>query len=196
MCDVSGVEDDIASVAVLLQFKLQPVNELGRLPLGGGRVRQRQGAYARYREEAKRRVRERFNEPEAVSHLAPAAEARVFYYDPTIEVHREIRAPDGSVVVPAGTRVNPLDHAPFTQRWLFIDGREAKQLAWAKAQLGNSAAQPIFVAGKWIAAWREWQRRTWFDQGGALTRRLGITATPAVVTQEGRRIRIEEIVLR
>lgn len=154
------------------------------------------GEYGRYREDARRRVRERFLDPEPANPLAAAVESRVFYYDPTLEVHREIRAADGNVVVPAGTRVNPLDHAPFTQRWLFIDGRDPRQLAWAKAQLGDPSVRPIFVAGKWVASWRDWQRRTWFDQGGALTRRLGITATPAAVVQEGRRIRIEEVALR
>jgi conjugal transfer pilus assembly protein TraW len=40
---------------------------------------------------------------------------------------------------------------------------------------------------------RRWQRPVFYDQQGLLVRRLGIRQVPALVTQDGRRLRIDEL---
>jgi len=42
---------------------------------------------------------------------------------------------------------------------------------------------------------KRWQIRVYYDQQGSLTRRLGITQVPALVSQEGLRLRIDELAL-
>lgn len=156
------------------------------------------GEFDRLRDEAKSRVKEHFLSPPPVQGLTPATEYREFFFDPTITVTEDVMTPSGAVIVPAGTSINPLDYVPFTQRWIFIDGREPAQLDWARKQLSaDDGIKPIFIAGEWVSQWKKWQHRTYFDQGGALVRKFGIVATPAVVSQssDGRSIRIEEIVV-
>jgi conjugal transfer pilus assembly protein TraW len=43
---------------------------------------------------------------------------------------------------------------------------------------------------------RAWRTPVYYDQQGVLTRRLGIQQVPALVSQEGLRLRIDEMVLR
>jgi len=40
---------------------------------------------------------------------------------------------------------------------------------------------------------QRWGTPVYYDQQGALTRRLGITQVPALVSQEGAQLRIDEL---
>jgi conjugal transfer pilus assembly protein TraW len=40
---------------------------------------------------------------------------------------------------------------------------------------------------------RRWKQTVYYDQQGLLTMRLGIRQVPARVTQDGRRLRIDEL---
>lgn len=177
-----------------------PIQEPDQIEAMKNKIRQKMesGEFDRLKKEAQDQVKASTLEPPPVAGLAAATEPRVFWFDPTVRVEKAILGPNGMVVVPAGTTINPLDYSPFVGKWIFIDGREEQQRKWAKAQLIDTTVRPIFVAGRWMDSWREWGRRTYFDQGGAIVHRLGIHATPAIVTQDpdGRRIRIEEVVLR
>jgi conjugal transfer pilus assembly protein TraW len=51
----------------------------------------------------------------------------------------------------------------------------------------------ILVGGSYMDYQRKTHRQAWYDQGGVLTTRLGITRVPAIVSQEGRRLRIDEV---
>ena len=154
------------------------------------------GEFDTLKTEAQDRVRRNFQEPPPVPGISRTDEPRVSYFDPSIRVAKAIRGPNGRVIVPAGTVVNPLDYSPFTGKWIFIDGRDKAQQAWAVRQMAlDAAVQPILVAGRWLDLWRLWGRRVYFDQSGAIVSKLGITSVPAVVTQDadGKRIRIDEV---
>ena len=43
---------------------------------------------------------------------------------------------------------------------------------------------------------RAWNKPVYYDQDGVLVRKLGITAVPAIVSQEGARLRIDEVVAK
>jgi conjugal transfer pilus assembly protein TraW len=40
---------------------------------------------------------------------------------------------------------------------------------------------------------RAWKQTVYYDQGGSLVRRLGIRQVPAIVSQDGKRLRIDEV---
>jgi conjugal transfer pilus assembly protein TraW len=52
--------------------------------------------------------------------------------------------------------------------------------------------KPILVGGEPLKLMREWKREVFYDQGGALTRRFTIIQSPAVVSQEGKKLRVDE----
>ena len=95
----------------------------------------------------------------------------------------------------AGTRFNPLDAVSLSSYWLFFDARDARQVKQADALIRHYAGRvkPILTAGDYPEVARQWQRRVFYDQYGLITRRLGITQVPALVSQEGERLRIDEM---
>ena len=154
---------------------------------------QRSGELARFEAEARERARRRLEEPEPVAGIAPARHARSRTFDPSIEVARDIRAADGTLLAAAGTRVDPFAHAPLTRDLLFVDGRRDAEIAWALAHA--RPAKIVLLAGRPLDLARRHGRPFHFDQGGRLAARFGIAATPSLVRREGALLRIVEIPL-
>ena len=159
---------------------------------------ERSGELARFEAEARERARARVEEPEPVAGIAPAREARSRAFDPSIEVARDIRAHDGTLIAAAGTRVDPFVHAPLTRDLLFVDGRRDVEIAWALAH--GRPSKIVLLAGHPLDLARRHGRPFYFDQGGRLATRFGIAATPSLVTRDdtragGAHLRIDEIPL-
>ena len=159
---------------------------------------QRSGEMARLEAEARDRARKRLEEPEPVAGIAPARRARSRTFDPSIEVARDIRAADGTLIAAAGTRIDPFAHAPLTRDLLFVDGRRGAEIAWALAH--GRPSKIVLLAGRPLDLARRHGRTFFFDQGGRLAARFGIAATPSLVSREdtrvgGAHLRIDEIPL-
>lgn len=60
----------------------------------------------------------------------------------------------------------------------------------------DGRVKPVLVAGSYLELMQAWQRPVYVDQQGRLTRQLGITQVPALVSQEGARLRIDELEIR
>lgn len=151
------------------------------------------GELARIEGEAKARYEAYLERPPGVQ-LPPAAQNRTYTVDPTLTVPYDIKDHEGRVIHPAGTTVNPLDTISLTRRLLFFDGDDPVQTAWARARiLGDPHGfKTILTNGPLMALMKEWQERLYFDQGGRLVEQFGIRSVPAVVSQDGRRLRVEE----
>ncbi len=152
---------------------------------------QRSGEMARIEREARSRARARLEEPEPVPGIAPAREARSRMFDPAIVVERDIRLPDGTPIAAAGARVNPLARHALTRDLLFVDGRREAEIAWALAQ--ERPAKIVLLAGRPLKLMRQYGRPFFFDQGGRLAARFGLSFTPSLVEQAGSQLRITEI---
>ena len=151
------------------------------------------GAFERWNDEAKARARAHLEAPPRVPGIGPATEDRVRRLDPAVTVARDLVAPDGTVLARAGTRINPLDHVRLSRPLLLVDGTRQVEVAWA---LGYpTPATLVLVAGRPLALARIHRRPVFFDQGGAIARRLRIRATPSVVTQAGAWLRVTEVAL-
>lgn len=111
-----------------------------------------------------------------MSGIKAATQDRVLYFDPTYILDQDVFLPCGKLLHKAGARVNPLEHMDLSRRLLFIDGREAQQISWLKEQLIPSHADKVY-----------------FDQAGELTSKFGIKASPAVVEQNGKVLKVQEI---
>ncbi len=156
---------------------------------------QRSGDLARLEEEARTRARRSLEEPEPVPGIAPATGQRSRPFDPAIVVAQDIRAPDGTLIAAAGTRINPLERLPLTRDLIFVDGRREAEIAWALARerKGGRPAKIVLLAGRPLDLMRRHRRPFFFDTGGRLAARFGIAATPTLMEQDGARLRITEI---
>ena len=161
------------------------------------RAKQESGELARLETEAKRRIVDAIEHPQALPGITRAERPRSFYFDPSIVVGENITDAKGSILVAAGTRQNPLAVVSLSKRLLFFDGRDQAQVAWAHEAIARfeGKVKPILVGGSYLALMQRWQLPVYFDQQGALTRKLGITHVPALVSQEGLQLRIDEFPL-
>lgn len=133
-----------------------------------------------------------FTSPPALP-LARAARPASRLFDPSITARRDIRDHKGTLIVARGTRVNPLERMPLAAALIFIDGRDEAQLAFALTRPGPKTI--ILTGGGPKALMETHGHRMYFDQKGVLTRRFGLTALPSVITQDGPRLRIDEVVV-
>ncbi|WP_172600391.1 hypothetical protein [Sulfurivermis fontis] len=117
------------------------------------------------------------------------------WFDPSIAIPYDLRDHEGRLIHPAGTVINPLEWRPLTRRLLFFDADDKDQVRWAEAIATKDEwrVKPIIVAGAPLDIGRKWQREVSFDQRGLLVEKLGIKQVPAIVRQDGNRLRIDEV---
>ena len=153
------------------------------------------GVLARLQRETQGKVKRGIEQPAPIARITKTTKARSFYYDPSIVVPYAIADADGKVIVAPGTKVNPLDTVSLSKALLFIDARDAAQVGRARGILDQRGGKVkvILTGGSYLELMRRWKRPVFFDQQGTLTDKLGIRHVPALVSQEGRRLRIDEI---
>ena len=74
---------------------------------------------------------------------------------------------------------------------LFVDGRREAEIAWALAY--ERPSKIVLLAGRPLDLMRRHRRPFFFDMGGRMAARLGLSLTPALVAQAGTQLRITEI---
>lgn len=146
---------------------------------------------ARSRERAIASVRD----PQPIEGVAATRTPRTFYYDPTFTLDRNVLDAQGQLLFAAGTRLNPLDVVSLSSHLLFFDGRDSSQRDQARRLIAHyeGRVKPILVAGAYLDLMQAWRRPVYFDQHGRLTRQFGVTQVPALVSQDGARLRIDEL---
>lgn len=134
-------------------------------------------------------------EPSPVADLATTRIPRTFYFDPTFTLDRNVLDAQGTLLFAAGTRMNPLDVVSLSSHLLFFDGRDPRQRDQARRLIAHyqGRVKPVLVGGSYLDLMQAWRRPVYFDQMGWLTRRFGIAQIPALVSQDGARLRIDEL---
>lgn len=154
---------------------------------------EKDGEVARRQEAARARVRETMLHPQPIQGITTAKENNVFYYDPTFVQPKNAVDSNGRIIVAAGTTINPLRYGGLTHKYVFIDERDPKQVDFViKNFSANREDRIVLTGGSWVDLSKKMKRQVYYDQGGALTRRFGITKVPAVLSQDGLRLKIEE----
>lgn len=155
---------------------------------------QRTGKLARLQRDAAERVRRTIETPPPVAHLTRTRTPRTFFVDPSIEIGQPVTDAEGRVIIAPGTRLNPLATMSLSKRLVFFDARDPAQVRQVEQRLSRGEIlKPILVAGAPLNLIRRWKRPVFFDQGGTLVARLGIRHVPALVSQDGLRLRIDEV---
>ena len=157
--------------------------------------KEKTGELARLQQEAIDRSKKSIENPRPVTGLERVEKARHFYWDPTVRVPKTVLDPEGNVIAEAGKTVNPLDYVNLSKHLLFFDGRDPAQVQKAIALFKHydGLVKPILTDGQPLELSRKWKTQVYFDQGGSLVRKLGIVRVPSLVTQEGKKLRIDEL---
>lgn len=151
-------------------------------------------------QEMQEKVKARISRPEPVVGITDARENREEYtFDPTFVLREDIRDHKGQLIHVKGTEINPLSRLPLGKVLIFINGENEKQVeyAFAEYKAQNDKAKIILTSGS-PTKLQKAHKDIWiyFDQFGALTKKLGIKAVPAVVKQEGIKLKINEVALK
>lgn len=156
---------------------------------------EKDGLLSRLQSEAQANVRHAIEQPAPASGVSRTTKPRTFYYDPSVVVPYAITDAEGKVLVTPGTRVNPLDTVSLSKKLLFFDARDLEQLRRAQGILHQHQGKVklILTGGSYLDLMRRWKRPVFYDQQGQLIEKLGIQQVPALVYQEGKRLRIDEI---
>ena len=159
------------------------------------RAKERSGELGRLEAEARERGIATVNNPPPVTGLRATDTVRTFYFDPSFALDRNILGPQGELLFAAGTRKNPLEVVSLSWHLLFFDARDPRQVGRARQLIAiyQGRVKPILVGGSYLDLMQSWHVPVYYDQQGLLTRRLGITQVPALVSQEGLRLRIDEL---
>jgi conjugal transfer pilus assembly protein TraW len=157
--------------------------------------KQASGELARIEAQGRQQVMARIRTPLPVQGLRRVQVPKTWHFDPSVRFEEPVLDDNGRVIVPAGTVANPLDVVSVRSTWFLFDGRDPKQVALAKLELDRSKTplKLILVGGSPLALAEQWKRPVYFDQGGRTVKRLGLTAVPARVRQDGRFLLVEEI---
>lgn len=157
--------------------------------------KEKNGEIAKHQQDAVERTKKAIANPRPVAGLTRTEKARTFYFDPSIVAKETIRDHEGRVIAEAGKRANPLDYVNMSKHLLFFDGTDPLQVAKAAALIKHYGGQvkPIMVNGPVMEISKQWDQQVYFDQGGVLVRKLGITRVPSLVSQEGKKLRIDEL---
>lgn len=158
------------------------------------------------KDKIQKRAKYKVENPDPVKDITPATKDRIFYFDPSYTLDKDAVLPCGKILHKAGTRVNPLAHMDLNRRMFFVDGRNNDQIEWLKEQLKTPSPKVksqiiedrvILVGGSVFKIKEELGEphadKVYFDQGGELSIKFGIKASPAIVMQEGLSLKIQEI---
>ncbi len=161
------------------------------------REKERSGELQQLMQDARRRAVAHVQQPPAVEGLHATTVPRSYRWDPSFTLDRNIVDAQGRLLYAAGSRHNPLDVVSMRRQLLFFDARDPRQLKRAQALLAPrpGSIKPVLTGGSYLDLMRQWQQPVYHDQRGLLTRRFGIQQVPALVSQDGRQLRIDELAL-
>jgi conjugal transfer pilus assembly protein TraW len=157
------------------------------------------GELKRLEREAIARSKKSAVEPKPVAGVKRTSEARRFDWDPSVIYDNDARDDEGRIIVRKGTKVNPLEYVGLRKNFLFFDGRDVEQVAFAKYLISHykGGVKPILTAGNIPNVSRALNTRMYYDQGGFLVNRFGIRQVPAIVSQEqgAKVLRVDELLV-
>lgn len=146
-----------------------------------------------------KKAKEQLNRPPVPMNwkIHKTTEPRSFDWDPTITVPYDLKDHEGRVFHRKGTKVNPLDTHSFRCPFLFVDGDDPEQVAWAikQHQLAEVSHKPkiILVQGAPLKLSEKLNLPIYFDQSGVLVKKFGIGQVPARVAQKEKVLIVDEV---
>ena len=149
---------------------------------------------AALRESMEKKLEESYAKHSFVSLDVPSAtEERVRYVDPSVNVRNPLYDHTGKMIFPAGI-VNPLDHVPLSKSILVL--RE-EQIEMALEEIGKRGGKPILILTDGnIQRASSLAGQVVYKASPFVLKRLQVEKVPSFVTQVGKKLRVEEMILK
>ena len=144
-------------------------------------------------EEMEARVRSSVRRPKALLGITNAKEDKSWRYDPTYVLQKDLKDHEGKIIHKKGYTVNPLARMGLSKALIFIDGDDEEQVKYALKESSQQPVKIVLVKGSPLDLQKKHKVWIYFDQFGFLTTKLGIKHVPAIITQEGLRLKVQEL---
>lgn len=156
---------------------------------------QEAGEFDRINQRLKRRVKKYVSRPTPVEGLGQARENRSYFFDPSVVLDTDVVDAKGNILHRKGASANPLHYTSLSRAMVFFNADSEKEMSWAKQFYDAQAIKPymIMVAGHVENTMKKIGGRIYFDQRGTLVKQMHIENVPAIVSQEGEYLRIDEV---
>ena len=175
-----------------------PIKEIDLLDFIQTRLKQMQqsGELEKINKQMVATIKKRSYRPTPVKEISPTKAYRKWFIDPSVSIKNNILDAEGKVIVKAGTVVNPFNHVTLKSTFIFYDGDNKSQVAWAMKQdkLLKGRTKLVLINGSIVEQINIFKKKVLFDQNGQLVNKLKIQHTPALAAQEGLQIKVEEVV--
>ncbi len=147
-------------------------------------------------EEDKFLKRVRTYQPEDLHPLPRATKDRTFLVDMSYTLDQDLVNGDGKVIYPKGFTYNPLDYVSFPGGLLVIDGDDPSQIKWfTEMPYAENHQVRLLLAGGYAFQLNERLKRSVFYLTDEIAERLQLAAVPALVTQKGNMLQVQEIIV-
>jgi conjugal transfer pilus assembly protein TraW len=161
---------------------------------------QKSGELQTLQSNMKKKALKSINRPKPVNNIQYATENKQYIYDPTYILDKNIYHPNGKILFLKGTKVNPLDTVSLRQKLIFIDGDRESHIQFAieehnKEPQEHKKPKIILLKGSIIGLMKQRNIRLYFDQNGAIIKKLNIKNIPAIVEQQSKVLLIKEVAL-
>lgn len=141
-------------------------------------------------EEIARKAQSKIERPTPVKDIKKTTEPRQFTYDPSLMLSSDIMDHRRQVFARKGQRFNPLKYVSWGVPLILFDGNDPEQVIWAREQ---GEAKWVLVAGAIGELMQAEKRDIYFDQGGLIVKRFGISQVPCRISQKGKVLLVEEV---
>lgn len=152
------------------------------------------GEWQKLENDFKNRVASSSDRPAALN-IPRAIKNKDHLFDPSVILPFDLKDHFGRVLVNKGTKVNPLSLIKMQSIWIFFNGDDAEQVSWVKEYSRNQTHKMklILTQGSISQMEKVFKLPIYFDQKGKITTKLSIQYVPALVTQEGKYLKISEV---
>lgn len=191
LCINTGLAKDLG-----VHGSLYPIAEENVLDVIAQRldVMQENGEIEKLQEKMKQKTQASVARPKSVFGIQKTTQAKTYLFDPSVMLEEDIRDANGRLIHARGTKINPLGMINFSKTLIFIDGDDNKQVKWALEQYADNV-KIVLVGGNILDLMKAHEKPLFFDQGGALTKRLNIKFVPSRLRVEGDKAFIDEVML-
>lgn len=125
--------------------------------------------------------------------LTTTRDPKAYYVNPEVMVNEDIVTPDGQLIAKKGGYINPFDYVTYRKTLFFFDADDAAQRVWVKKHYKDYELVKFILTKGDIKEVSEDIGRIYFDMGGKLSRYYHLEHVPAVVVQDKKQWKIQEI---
>jgi len=155
------------------------------------------GMLEKIQQQMRTKAKERIIRPKPVAWIQNTSMPREYLVDRDVILQEDIVDYDGNIIFAKGTKVNPLTYRTSKKALIFINGDDENQVVWAIAehQRRQGYVKLTLINGSPVELSKKYSVRFFFDQGGSLVREFEIEQVPAIVSQMGAQLLVQEIKL-